>query len=133
MRSRYAAVALTAVAVLGSTGCLGLEKQNPFITLTAHGVSVKARAQKYCRANDCRVTTDTATITVQPGDTLGIDVPRSVAEHGWRLGQQGEFSHDHYRSVEIGSQFQSGQALPLEIHRNDAAGEGVWKFTVQVK
>ncbi|MDQ1710752.1 MAG: hypothetical protein QOE45_202 [Frankiaceae bacterium] len=131
MPSRHAAVALAAVAALGlSTGC---EKQSPYVTLTAHGVTVKARAVKYCRGTECDTSTDVAKITVRDGDTLGIDVPRSLAAQGWRIGDQGDFSHDHYRSIPITSQFQPGAELPVQIVRDDKHGAGEWRFTVVVK
>jgi hypothetical protein len=131
MPSRYAAVALAAVAALGLTGC---EKQSPYITLTAHGVVVKARATEYCRGDDCDKSTEAPAITVRPGDTLGIDVPRSLAEEGWRIGDQGDFSHEHYRSIQISDQFQSGAQLPpVEIFRDDTRGRAHWTFTIKVK
>jgi len=84
MPSRTAVLALAALAALGlTTGC---EKPSPYVTLTAHGVTVKARAQRYCRSGKCSTGSDVPVLFVQPGDILGIDVPRSVAHDGWRIG-----------------------------------------------
>jgi hypothetical protein len=131
MPRRHAALALVALALLGATGC---EKQSPYITITAHGVVTKARATKYCRTTEkCNESTESPHIFITAGDILGIDVPRSVAEQGWRLGDQGEFSHDHYRSIEIGSQLPVGATQELRIVRDPVHGEGEWRFTVEVK
>jgi hypothetical protein len=132
MPRRHAALSLVALAVLG--GATGCEKQSPFITITAHGVVVKARATKYCRDNGkCNASSDNPHIFITAGDTLGIDVPRSVAEQGWRIGDQGEFSHDHYRSIAITNQLPVGQPQELRIVRNPEHGEGEWRFTVEVR
>jgi hypothetical protein len=131
MSSRTVAVALAAVTALGmSAGC---EKQSPYVTLTAHGVTVKARAQRYCRGGKCTQGHSAPILFVQPGDTLGIDVPRSVASDGWRIGGQGDYSHDHYRAIQITGQFQSGATLPVQIFRDEKHGVGEWLFTVKVR
>lgn len=125
---------LAAVVLAALGGASGCEKQSPYITMSAHGVVVKARATKYCRAEaNCSESTDNPVITVRTGDTLGIDVPRSVAEQGWRIGGQGDFSHEHYRSIPITRDFQSGSELAVQIQRNDHFGAGEWRFTVRVK
>lgn len=132
MPRRNAALSLVALAALGlATGC---EKQSPWVTITAHGVVVKARAIRYCRDDGrCNESKRVPALTIQPGDTLGIDVPRSVAEQGWRIGGQGEFSHDHYRSIQIGNQLQPGAEQTLQIERDARHGEGIWQFTIRVK
>ena len=132
MPTRTAILGLVAVAVLG--GATGCEKQSPYITMTAHGVTVKARATKYCRETECDTTKDNPVIVVRPGDTLGIDVPRSVAEEGWRIGTEGPFSHDHYRSIPITRDFQSGgPPLQVQIYRDEKHGAGQWTFSIKVK
>ncbi len=134
MPRKNVAFSFVALAALGlATGC---EKQSPWVTVTAGGVVVKARATKYCRDNGkCNESTEKPVIYVKPGDTLGIDVPRSVAENGWRIetGQPGPYSYDHYRAIPIGTQFQSGAELDLRIVRDPKHGEGVWNFSVRVK
>lgn len=130
MRISNAVLALVAVAALG--GATGCDKQSPYITLTAHGVSVKARAVKYCRDAKCDEGKDNPSITVRAGDTLGIDVPRSVADQGWRIGTDGPFSHDHYRSIPI-TQGQNAGDVQLDIYRDETFGAGHWQFTVHVK
>jgi hypothetical protein len=131
MPSRTTAAALAAVAAPGrATGC---EKQSPYVTLTAHGVTVKARATKYCRAGRCTASTGAPSITVTSGDTLGIDVPRSLADQGWQLEGEQTFSHEHYRSLPITERLQPGGTVPLKIVRDDRYGAGEWLFTVHVK
>lgn len=128
MPSRTSVAALASVAVLGLAAC---EKQNPIVTLTAGGVVVKAKAVEYCRGDDCRTTDEVPTLRIEPGDILGIDVPRSVAEQGWSLGPQGEVFHDHYRSIPIGQGLQGGQ---LEIHlKPGERNRGVWRFNIVVE
>lgn len=133
MPRRNAAMSLVVLAALGlSTGC---EKQSPWVTLTAGGVVVKARATKYCRGTadtHCNTSNENPVLKVKQGDTLGIDVPRSVAEQGWRIGEQGEFHHEHYRAIPIGGNLQPGN-VPLVIQRNPRYGEGVWNFTIRVE
>lgn len=131
MPSRHHAVALATLATLGlATGC---EKQNPIITMTAHGVVVKARAVRYCRGDDCRVTQDIPTLAIHPGDVLGIDVPRSLAEQGWKVGAQGIVNHDHYRAERIGEGLRPGAEIELSIFRDEAHGVGEWRFKLVVK
>ena len=127
-----AVLSLVALATLGlGTGC---EKQSPWVTVTAGGVVVKARAIKYCRdSGRCNESTHRPVLQIKPGDTLGIDVPRSVAEQGWRLGDQGPFSHDHYRAFPIGNQLEPGAKQTLTIMRDERHGIGVWEFVIQVK
>lgn len=136
MPSRLPVALLASVAALGlATAC---EKKSPIVTMTAHGVVVKAHAVEYCRGDDCRTTDDGATLKIHPGDTLGIDVPRSLAEEGWsatlsnRSGQSQEFfglGYDHYRSQQIGS-LNPGEPLFITILRDEKHGRGVWRFTI---
>lgn len=132
MQRRNAALSLVALVALGTaTGC---EKQSPWVTVTAGGTVVKARATKYCRENNkCTESTDKPVIDIKQGDTLGIDVPRSVAEHGWRVpnvfGEQ--LIHDHYRAITI-PQVQAGE-IDLVVVRDERHGEGEWHFTLRVK
>lgn len=129
MPSRLSVAALALLAPLGLAAC---EKQNPYVTVTAGGVVVKARAVRYCRGTDCRVSTDNPTLEIKSGDTLGIDVPRSVAEDGWRLGQEGEVLHDHYHAEQIGNIRPGGEPIPISIFR-DGPEFGEWRFTLVVK
>jgi hypothetical protein len=132
MPSRHAAVALAAVAALGlSTGC---EKQSPYVTLTANGVTVKARATKYCRGTACDETTGAPVIKVSGGDALGIDVPRSLADQGWQIPELNDqaFIHDHYRKVPL-PQGLEARDVTLTIRRDPKAGEGIWQFTLRIQ
>jgi hypothetical protein len=132
MPRRTAALPLVALATLGlATAC---EKQSPFVTLHAGGNVVKARAVKYCRAKDrCNESTERPVLHIKPGDTLGIDVPRSVSEQGWRLGDQGAFRYDHYYAFRLPDQLESGAEQALVIQRDPKHGEGVWQFTIRVR
>lgn len=127
-----AALALVALATLGlATAC---EKQSPWVTLQSGGTVVKARAVKYCRDNGrCNESAETPVLKVKPGEMLGIDVPRSVAEQGWRLGPQGPFRYDHYYAFRLPAQLESGVEQELTIMRDPKHGEGVWRFLVRVR
>jgi hypothetical protein len=132
MPSRHAAVALAAVAALGlSTGC---EKQSPIVTITANGVTVKARAARYCRGSACDETNSTAVIRVRGGDLLGVDVPRSLAEQGWQIPELGDqaFTHDHYRKVALPDGL-AARDVTLTVVRDTKAGEGLWRFTLRIQ
>ncbi|HWL34980.1 MAG TPA: DUF2771 family protein [Frankiaceae bacterium] len=132
MPRRNAVLPLVAVAALGLvTGC---EKQSPWVTMTADGVVVKARATKYCReGGKCNESKDAPTLKVKSGGILGIDVPRSVAEQGWRIGDQGEFRHDHYFALPIPADAPPGASQQLQVVRDQKHGEGVWTFNIVVK
>jgi hypothetical protein len=134
MPTRTAALALAAVALLGSTGC---EKQSPYVTVTAHGVTVKARATKYCRPHSkrCNESADNPVITVQSNDVLGIDVPRSLAEQGWQIDvdSAAAFSHEHYTSLQLGQIQATGRDQVVTIVRDPKFGEGTWRFTLRAK
>ena len=130
MPRRNAALSLVALATLGlATGC---EKKSPIVTITADGVVVKAHATKYCRGDECDTSTDVPVIEAKLGGWIGIDVPRSVAEQGWRLGDE-PFVNDHYRKVDVQGQFQPGQVVGLRIERDPKHGEGTWEFRVRIK
>ncbi|HEX8001998.1 MAG TPA: DUF2771 family protein [Mycobacteriales bacterium] len=131
MPSRLPAVALAAVATMGlASAC---EKQSPYVTLTAGGTVVKARAARYCRGDECSASTDQPTLEIRSGDTLGIDVPRSLAEQGWRLGRGGEISHDHYHAEQLPQLQPGGEPITLSIFRDERHGFGEWRFTLVVK
>ena len=133
MPRRNAALSLVAVAAFGlATGC---EKPSPIVTITAGGVVVKAHASEYCRGEKCSRSAEAPpVIEIEQGDTLGIDVPRSVSEDGWLapnlFGDQ--VIHEHYKSFEIPRLDQAGD-IPLVITRDAARGKGEWRFTLRAK
>jgi hypothetical protein len=132
MPSRTTAAALAAVASLGlATAC---EKKSPIVTVTAHGVVVKAHAVEYCRGTECDTSDEIPVLTIHPGDTIGIDVPRSVAEQGWRWDENQPYVYDHYRHISVGDgQLESGREFPLQIQRDPKHGRGEWRFILKVK
>ena len=122
MPSRLSVAALAALAPLALAAC---EKQNPYVSVYAEGVVVKAQATRYCRDEDCRTTDEIPEITLRSGNTIGIDVPRSLAEQGWALEGEEEFTHDHYRVVGL------QRAGVIRIVRDPRHGEGVWQFRIK--
>ncbi len=131
MPSRAAVAALASLAVLGLAGC---EKQSPYVTITGGGRTVKARAINYCRGVECDKTFDVPVLRVSPGDSIGIDVPRSLAEQGWavpELQDQG-FRKDHYRVFTLPENIRSGD-VTLSVVRDGREGAGKWQFTLRVE
>jgi hypothetical protein len=131
MPSRATALSLAAVAVLGLAGC---EKQSPYVTLTGGGRTVKARATNYCRGAECDKGGDVPVLRVSPGDTIGIDVPRSLAEQGWAIPalQDQGFRKDHYRTFTLPEGIRPGD-VTLTVVRDERAGAGQWQFTLRVE
>ena len=122
MPSRLAVAALAALAPLTLAAC---EKQNPYVTLYSEGVVVKAQATRYCRGDDCRTTNDVPEITLRKGNRIGIDVPRSLAEQGWQLEGEREFTTEHYRVVSL------REAGVIRILRDPRHGVGEWRFSIK--
>jgi hypothetical protein len=130
--SRHAAVALAAVAALGlGTAC---EKQSPYVTVTAGGTTVKARAVRYCRDAECDTTEDVPVLRARAGDIVGIDVPRSLADHGWAVPELNDpgFSHDHYRAFTLPENLRAGD-VTLSVVRDKTQGEGQWRITLRIE
>lgn len=122
MPSRLSVAALAVLAPLALAAC---EKQNPYVSVYAEGVVVKAKATRYCRGEDCRTTGDIPEITLRNGNSIGIDVPRSLADQGWALEGEQEYGHDHYRVVRL------REAGVIRIVRDPKHGEGVWQFRIK--
>jgi hypothetical protein len=131
MPSRTAAAALAAVAAVSLTAC---EKQSPYVSVTAGGRTVKARAIRYCRGSECDSSTDQPILRLKAGDVVGIDVPRSLAEQGWAIPelQDQSFSKDHYRTFTLPENVTPGDHT-LSVVRDQSKGEGQWKITLRVE
>lgn len=92
-KPRRRAVA-AAAAVVGTAGC-GLQKPTPIVTLVSGGSSVYAEAARYCFEGQdpaaemgapgaCSVEERAPVVLrVRPGDQVGVDVARELAETGW--------------------------------------------------
>ncbi len=136
MPSRHLALGLAAVAALGlATGC---EKKSPLVTVTAHGTVVTAHAWRYCRGTECDDGKDIPVLEIHAGDYVGISVPRSLAEQGWRyeIGPQAsDFVDDHYQRIAVGEGVagSGGEEIPLRIRRDPQHGEGEWRFLLKLK
>lgn len=137
---RVVAVAGMLLALGGLTGC---EKPTPLVTVVSAGDSVHREATTFCfegqspEQRNCRQD-DSAppVLLVRPGDIVGIDVDKDLAESGWYVAvnrQRTAILDEHYfRFTPGGQDFQQGR-LRLEIHAVEGEGDaardvGVWFF-----
>jgi hypothetical protein len=131
---RHLALPLAAVVLAGASAAC--EKPSPYVTLFASDRTVKARAVSYCHdAAECvEHRGNVATFRMKGRQEIGIDVPGSVADSGWRILEiQGDpVSHARYRRLPPLS-FQPGQPpQPLTIEEVSGAGDvkGRWQFEI---
>ncbi len=85
---RPLACAAAVGAVLALSAC---EKPAPLVTVVSGGTSVYTEAHRWCfeegqRGDECaeRATGRTA-LPVRPGQTVGVDVDKELADGGWYL------------------------------------------------
>lgn len=139
-------------AVTTVTGCLalaalaGCTKPTPGVTLVSDGRHVRSEATVYCRDGQTPAKRDCATsghgptvIAVRQGGQLGVDVDKTLAQHGWYLvdvdGKQRTPVQDtHYFSfpVDFSNRPTAGVAT-YEIRSVDHVAEnakdtGTWVF-----
>jgi hypothetical protein len=154
---RHLAVGTAAVAsLLALTGC---ERPTPLVSLVSGGTFVKAEASSFCfegqdptrepgSEGGCSFTERTPRLLeVRPGDQLGIDVDKDLAESGWvavvRPQNGGQQAQEQASPVQEGHyftfnpQFETGP-IELDIRslsapRGDAQVTGVWRFVLTPK
>ncbi len=143
-----------AASLLVLTGC---EQPTPLVSLVSGGTFVKAEASSWCFDDQdpskqpgsdgaCTFTERTPQLLkVRPGDQLGIDVDKALAENGWIAvirpqtgGEQAQESaspvqdDEHYFT--FNPQFESGpielDVRALSAPRDDAQVVGVWRFVL---
>jgi hypothetical protein len=84
------AVAACAALLVSLAGC---QKPSPGVTLVSHGSTVHFQAAAYCRDAKVLVVGDECPGTgpqvkvfrVRQGDSVGVDVDRTLAQHSWYL------------------------------------------------
>ena len=147
---------LAAAALLLVSGC-GTAKPSPIVTLVSGGNSVNSEAVLYCfdgqdpDDQDCRVEEGKVpeVIRVQPGEQVGIDVDKALADENWVVvlrpqggapGEDGQpqeqaspIQDEHYFSFV--PQFAGGAPLELEVRKlagEDAGSDqvGLWSFVL---
>ncbi|MCA1712000.1 MAG: DUF2771 family protein [Actinobacteria bacterium] len=87
-RSRLVAGLSTAICVVALTGC---QQPTPLVSMVSSGNTVHTEATIYCfdgqsaAEQNCRTAQDTAptVLKVKPGQQVGIDVAKDVADSGW--------------------------------------------------
>jgi hypothetical protein len=138
MRARP--IVTAACLALALTGC---QKPTPGVTVTSGTHSEHLESTTFCRdgqtaaAKNCVEHLDRiGRVEVKSGEPIGIDVDKSVAEHGWIVvltdaRQRSAVLDSHYFSYT--PDFSNGPLVNLEIRSlsrvaNDAATTGVWKF-----
>src|SRR4051812_28582385 len=99
---RVVAIAVSAVALAGLTGC---KEPTPLVTVVSGSSSVHRGAAIYCREGQsvdrhtCATgATKPTQLPVRPGDVVGIDVSRELADSGWFIAignQRSEIQKDH--------------------------------------
>jgi hypothetical protein len=141
MRARpLATAAVGATLLLGLTGC---EKPTPGVTVSSGKRSVHIESTTFCREgqsiadNDCVTHPDrSALIRVKAGEQVGIDVDKSIAEHGWVLvatasNETSPVQDAHHFSFT--PQFNQGPIFDLEVRSldrvaDDARPTGFWRI-----
>ena len=132
MNARRPLACVAAVgALLGLSAC---EKPAPIVTVVSGGESVYSEANAWCfegqTGDECAERATGATsIPVRPGETVGVDVDKELAEGGWYLtlsapgeGQEPQSSgpqEGHYLSFTAPGL--PAEGLDLEVF---AVGEG---------
>jgi hypothetical protein len=118
MRPRLVALGLATVSLLAATGC---ERPTPIVSFVADGVFVHTEAARYCRRHDpCRAySRRKPMLKVNLQSSIGIDVPRNVADDGWyvEIADRGrtDISHSHYRALPANSLFQGPGDITLTV------------------
>ena len=140
-RRRLTAAVSAGFALLVLTAC---EKPAPIVTVVSGGQSEWAEANTFCfedqsfqEANCASRATGVTELPVRPGQQVGVDVSKEVAERGWLIelgeGEQAQrselFEDDHYFSFTAPNLGPEG--LPLTIRTIDESGQqqtGEWQF-----
>lgn len=141
---RRASLAAAILSVVALTGCGGLDKPTPGVTLFADGTDVRTAAASYCfegqsaaQENCRRDGAEIPRVELTPGDQVSIDVDIEILERGWFLAIDGRRSQvlegEHYFAFNPGpEEFGEDGALRLEIRSVDRddpeASSGIWLF-----
>jgi hypothetical protein len=141
MRARPLATAAAAALLL--FGLAACEKPTPGVTVVSGTSTAHVEATTYCHEGQTAANQDCAQdleqvgiVRVKAGDRVGIDVDKSLVEHGWILVDtdakaRSGLQDGHYFSYV--PDFSKGPIIHLEIHSLDQLAEnaqvtGVWRF-----
>lgn len=147
-RTRPIALALTAVAAAGVLG--GCARPTPLVTVSVSGNVVQSEAQSYCQKATTACpsrTTAIKTVSYKFGDSIGIDVPRSIAAGTWLVYAVGPAELQAQPQPQLVLHGTHYASLPSLTLPNDASeliigsqpfkpsssnkGDGVWRFTLR--
>ena len=160
MRAPRLLAAGTAAATLLLTGCSGLDKPSPIVSVVSGGTTIHDEAVLYCfegqdptareGEQDACSTEEGApeVLEVRSGDQIGIDVAKDLADGAWvavlsplggagdpqqqQQGGRSEVQEGHYFAFNVNV---SDGPLQLEVHKlesrkEDARAVGVWRFVL---
>jgi hypothetical protein len=131
--------------VAGVLVLAGCSKPAPNITAQSGRTSIVVKPSTYCfNPNDCmRQGVNVPSITVAPGETILVDVPRKVVANGWAveavdpvakssLGNSGAITDSH--SYRLTAGVNNGSPYIVQVMQlNGAKPDGsVWSFIVKV-
>lgn len=141
---RAAAAAVGAVAI--SSLLTACQKPSPEVTVLGGGKVATISPSKYCfDPGQCRTNSlDLPTFTLGPDDKAMIDVPRTVADHGWQvealsldniskvLGGSGPISNSH--SFRVASNAGGGDPFVVRVDElsHGKPNGGTWSFVIKV-
>lgn len=142
-RRTFVAVLSGALALVSLAGCT---KPTPGVTLVSDGKHVRSEATVFCRGDQTPAKRNCATsghgpavIPVRQGGQVGVDVDKTLAQHGWYLvdvdGKQRTPVQDtHYFSFQVDfSGRPTGGVATYEVRSVDHVAEnakdtGTWLF-----
>ena len=147
-RSRLVAGLSVAVSLVALTGC---QKPTPIVSMVSGGHTVHTDATIYCfdgqsaQQQNCRAPQGKtpAVLKVKPGQPVGIDVSKQVADNGWVIvlpGDDQDPSNDQASGTQDSHYFAFTPQLessPLRVEvrmldqgRSDAPTLGNWQFVL---
>lgn len=142
-RRRLSAAVSVGSLLFALTAC---EKPAPIVSIVSGGTSLYTEAQVFCfegqslaEANCARRATEVKELKVRPGEPVGIDLSKEVADRGWiyeigegeRRQQSDVRVDDHYYSLQLS--IGRGVRVPLVIRTVDVENQvptGEWAFVL---
>lgn len=111
----------------------GCTQPTPLVTVQSHGVVAQSQADVYCRPTCTTFAKSHPTLTVLPGDLVGIDVAGPLAAAGWYVKINGQLATNketsHYAAIGAPQLAPGGKAV-LTVFKLAPGNRnaGVWQF-----
>ena len=129
-------------AVLLTAGLSGCEKPSPLVTVFSGRHLVHSEAQCYAFGDkavspqECaKQVRSVPELTIHPGETIGIDVAKDIADGGWIAAINGQrlsggIVDGHYFKFALGPDAIAQAPLELQViaRGDDKQNKGVWIF-----